>query len=113
MRQLIRDMKQGRPVGVAVDGPRGPARVAQSGALWLARVTGNPVLPFHFEAAEHWTLGSWDRTQIPKPFSTVALAVGAPLDLARDIGDAETDVARRELETRLYGLEQRARAMLR
>ena len=45
LKQLVRDMEQGRPAGFTVDGPRGPARVAQPGAVWLARATGNPVLP--------------------------------------------------------------------
>ena len=30
--------------------------VAQPGAVWLAKATGNPVLPFHLEANRHWTL---------------------------------------------------------
>jgi hypothetical protein len=45
----------------------------------MLKVTGNPVIPFHAEANSHWTVNSWDRTQIPKPFSTVALAMGEPL----------------------------------
>src|SRR5438309_1849882 len=48
--QLARDMAGGRPAGFTVDGPRGPARVAQPGAVWLARITGNPIVPFHLEA---------------------------------------------------------------
>ena len=48
--QLTREMAAGRPAGFTVDGPRGPARVAQPGAVWLAQATGNPVLPFHLEA---------------------------------------------------------------
>ena len=75
--QLKRDMAAGRPAAFTVDGPRGPARVAQPGAVWLAKATGNPVLPFHLEASRHWTLASWDRTQIPKPFATVALSRSA------------------------------------
>ena len=51
MLQLVRDMEQGKPAGFTLDGPRGPARVAQPGAVWLARATGNPVLPFHLEAS--------------------------------------------------------------
>ena len=43
-------MAAGKPAGFTVDGPRGPARVAQPGAVWLAKATGNPVLPFHLEA---------------------------------------------------------------
>src|SRR5947209_15247795 len=71
--QLTHDMAKGRPAGFTVDGPRGPARVAQPGAVWLAKATGNPVLPFNLEANRYWSLKSWDRTQIPKPFATVAI----------------------------------------
>src|SRR5262245_49805757 len=70
--QLTREMAAGHPAGFTVDGPRGPAGIAQPGAVWLAKATGNPVLPFHIEANRHWTLGSLDRTQIPKPFPTVS-----------------------------------------
>ena len=38
--QLKREMEQGRPSGFAVDGPRGPARKAQPGAVWLAEADG-------------------------------------------------------------------------
>lgn len=113
MLQLVRDMEQGRPAGFTLDGPRGPARVAQPGAIWLARATGNPVLPFHLEASRHWTLGSWDRTQIPKPFSTVALAVGEPMSVAGDASDEQMEERRIELESRLAVLEQQALTMLR
>lgn len=110
--QLTRDMAAGKAAGFTVDGPRGPARVAQAGAVWLAKATGNPVLPFHLEADRHWTLNSWDRTQIPRPFATVALAVGEPLVVARDADDDEIERDRRLLEERLRALEARALAML-
>ena len=53
--QLTREMAAGNPAGFTVDGPRGPARVAQPGAVWLAKATGYPVLPFHLEASRYWT----------------------------------------------------------
>ncbi len=112
MLQLVRDMESGKPAGFTLDGPRGPARVAQPGAIWLARATGNPVLPFHLEASSHWTMRSWDRTQIPKPFSTVALAVGEPLEVPRETPDEQLEPARQELERRLRELESRALTML-
>jgi lysophospholipid acyltransferase (LPLAT)-like uncharacterized protein len=110
--QLTREMALGRPAGFTVDGPRGPARVAQPGAVWLAQATGNPVLPFHLEADRHWSVRSWDRTQIPKPFATVALVVGEPFDVPADGGGDVVEQARRMLETRLQALEARAHAML-
>ncbi len=110
--QLVRDMRAGKPAGFTVDGPRGPAEVAQPGAVWLAKATGNPVLPFHLEASASWTLRSWDRTQIPKPFSTVAIAIGEPMPIARDADAAGLEAARVELERRLQALEQRALFLL-
>ena len=112
MLQLVRDMRHGKAAGFTLDGPRGPARVAQAGALWLARTTGNPVLPFHVEASRAWTLRSWDRTQIPKPWSAVALAFGAPLEVPADTTDAQLEEARVTLESRLGGLERRALEMV-
>ena len=113
MLQLVRDMDQGRPAGFTLDGPRGPALVAQPGAIWLARTTENPVLPFHLEPSRAWALRSWDRTQIPKPFSTVALVVGEPMEVARDATDEQVEQARLDLEARLRALEERALAMVR
>jgi lysophospholipid acyltransferase (LPLAT)-like uncharacterized protein len=111
--QLRRDMAAGRPAAFTVDGPRGPAQVAQAGAVWLAKATGNPVVPFHIEASRHWTLRSWDRTQIPKPFATVALSIGEPFDVAAEADEGQLETARRMLEERLIALEARARDLAR
>lgn len=106
-------MLEGRPAGFTVDGPRGPACRAQAGAVWLAKATGNPVVPFHIEASRHWTARSWDRTQIPKPFSLTALAVGQPIEVAPDADEAVIEAGRLELETRLSRLQARAGELLR
>ena len=112
MLQLVKDMKAGKPVGFTLDGPRGPARVAQAGAVWLASATGNPLLPFHIEASSYWSLKSWDATQIPKPFSTVALVVGEPMEITRDVSADALEHARVDLERRLGALEDRAHRLL-
>jgi hypothetical protein len=106
--QLVRDMEAGKPAAFTIDGPRGPARIAQPGAVWLAKTTGNPVLPFHVEADRCWTLSSWDRTQIPKPFATVSLVVGDPLTVPAEADEVQIESARGELEARLSRLEARA-----
>jgi len=111
--QLVRDMRAGRAAGFTLDGPRGPARVAQAGAVWLASATGNPILPFHLEASSHWSLRSWDRTQIPKPFSTVALVVGEPMDVPHEAPAETLEQARHDLERRLSSLEAHAISLVR
>jgi lysophospholipid acyltransferase (LPLAT)-like uncharacterized protein len=112
MLRLVRDMARGRAAGFTVDGPRGPARVVQPGAVWLAKATGNPVLPFHLEASSSWTARSWDRTQVPKPFATVAVAIGEPVQVAREATADDLEAARQLVEHRLFALETHARGLL-
>jgi lysophospholipid acyltransferase (LPLAT)-like uncharacterized protein len=109
--QLKRAMAAGHPAGFTVDGPRGPARVSQPGAVWLSKATGQPVLPFHLEANRYWSLGSWDRTQIPKPFATVGIVVDAPFYVPSDADEATMESFRARLDERLKALEPRARAL--
>ena len=49
LKEMARALDEGRAVAVALDGPRGPARVARPGALWLARlsVAISPLPPAH------------------------------------------------------------------
>jgi lysophospholipid acyltransferase (LPLAT)-like uncharacterized protein len=56
---------------------------------------------------------SWDRTQIPKPFTTVALVVGEPMEVPADASDEDLDAARIDLEARLAAAERRAVQLLR
>ena len=110
--QLTRDMARGRPAAFTVDGPRGPAVRAQPGAVWLAKATGNPVVPFHVESVLRWTLGSWDRGQVPKPWSRVVMAIGAPIEVPGDADAEAVEQKRIELEQRLVALQQRALTLL-
>ena len=110
--QLVRDMQAGKPAAFTLDGPRGPAKVAQPGAVWLAGATGNPILPFHVETSRHWTARSWDRTQVPKPFADAAMVIGPPIDVPKDADEGTIERMRGALESSLAVLEDRARALV-
>ena len=110
--QLRREMAGGHATAFTVDGPRGPARVAQPGAAWLASATGNPIVPFHIEAASHWTVRSWDRHQVPRPGGTLAIAIGAPIDVPARASQEEIESGRAAVEQALVALEERALALL-
>ncbi|MDP2319689.1 MAG: lysophospholipid acyltransferase family protein [Acidobacteriota bacterium] len=111
IRKLVRDVKA-HGVAFTLDGPRGPAEVAQPGAVWLARATGQPLLPFHSEAASAWALNSWDRTQIPKPFTTVAMAIAEPIYVSRDADEQLMEESRVRLVTALAGARAECRRLL-
>ena len=109
--QLRRDLAAGRAAAFTVDGPRGPARVAQPGAVWLAGATGSPILPFHIEATRSWTMRSWDRTQVPKPFSRVAISIGEPIRVG-ETSDQGVERGRLALEAALAQCEAHAADIL-
>jgi lysophospholipid acyltransferase (LPLAT)-like uncharacterized protein len=56
-------------------------------------------------------MGSWDRTSVPKPFSTVAVAIGEPM-FVTGTADGVIEEARTELGRALEALEARARRVL-
>ena len=109
--EMKREIERGYPVAFTIDGPRGPARVAQPGALWLAGASGSPILPFHAEASGFWATRSWDSTHVPKPFSTVALVIGEPVVITETTEKA-IDAGRLTLEAVLRRSEERARQLL-
>ncbi|MBI5533424.1 MAG: DUF374 domain-containing protein [Deltaproteobacteria bacterium] len=64
----------------ALDGPRGPRRIPHTGALVAASRSGGVVVPFVAACASVVRLrSSWDRFEIPLPFSRVVVMLGAPL----------------------------------
>ncbi len=109
--QLVREAKAAG-VAFTLDGPRGPAEVAQPGAVWLSKATGNPLLPFHAEAAASWRLKSWDRTQIPKPFTTVAMTIAEPIYVPRKSDEAELERCRLRLQESLAACKSHCAELL-
>ena len=92
-----------------VDGPRGPRYVAKPGPLILAKKSGNPLMPFVFEPKRFWTVNSWDKMQIPRPFGKALLTIGKPIYVGRDLDDAGLEAKRKEFQNSLDDLVLEAR----
>lgn len=87
--ELIRMIKARRPVGFSIDGPRGPRYVAKMGAVLLAKKTGQPILPFTINAKRYLNIKSWDRLQIPVPFTSAQVRIAEPIWVAPDADETE------------------------
>ncbi len=72
-------LRNGGSLAITPDGSRGPYRQAHSGAYRMAVETGAALIPVGVAFSNAWTLSSWDRFQIPKPFSKVVLTMGEPI----------------------------------
>lgn len=102
--EMIRLMRNGLSMAFTVDGPRGPRHEVKTGAVLLAKKTGNPMLPFSVECDRFWTIGSWDRLQIPKPFTRARFIVSAPIYVPEDADDNLIEQKRIELQTALNNM---------
>jgi lysophospholipid acyltransferase (LPLAT)-like uncharacterized protein len=110
LREMIRLLKRGECIGITPDGPRGPRMRVQMGTIALARASGMPILPITFSAEKAKYLKSWDRLQMPLPFSRGVYAFGEPIWVPRDAPDMEP--YRRALEESLNAITAEAdRAM--
>ncbi len=96
--EMIRTMKQGVPMVLTVDGPRGPRYEVKPGPPMLAKRTGNPMLPVCLELEKFWTLNSWDKFQIPKPFSRAKFFFGSPIFVPADADEYDLEQKRLELQ---------------
>ena len=108
LKGMLRAVRAGDNGAIVADGSQGPARVAQAGALLVAAKTGKPVVPMVWAASSYFTIKSWDKTAIPKPFSRIDLYFGESMYLPRKVSADELEQYRGLLEKNLNELYSKA-----
>jgi hypothetical protein len=76
-------------IAITPDGPRGPCYNIQPGLLRLAQMTGRPIVPVTYHLKWKCLLGSWDRFQVPLPFSACRLVTGEPIFVSENASETE------------------------
>ncbi|HEX9918797.1 MAG TPA: lysophospholipid acyltransferase family protein [Pyrinomonadaceae bacterium] len=102
--EMVKLVRQGRPAGFTIDGPRGPRHVAKMGAVLLAKKTGVPVLPFSVNAERYYAAPSWDGLQVPSPFTRARVQIAPPIHVPPDADEAALEAKRDELQRALDSL---------
>lgn len=98
-REVLRRIKSGSSVGIAVDGPGGPPRVASNVPLMWARVSKCRVFTVAFSCSRVVELPTWDKLMMPAPWSRGALRCQEWAEtVPRDADDAEAERLRLSLE---------------
>ncbi|HMM38595.1 MAG TPA: lysophospholipid acyltransferase family protein [Desulfovibrio sp.] len=88
--------KECRHAVLTIDGPKGPRHEPKPGVILLARLAGARIMPIRaFPERKHVFTSSWDRFELPYPFTRCQVRVGRPLD----IPEGELDEAGMERET--------------
>ena len=93
--------ERGYDLAITPDGPRGPRYVVQEGVIALAQVTGLPIIPASHYVRWKIQAKSWDRFQIPVPFSRCEMVFGMPVRVPREASDVEREALRQQLERTL------------
>lgn len=84
--QLIKAVKEGYTIGTPLDGPKGPRFEAKQGMMYVAQKSGRPMVFMGAAYSKKWVLSkTWDKCQIPKPFSKVVCVISEPFYIEKSI----------------------------
>ncbi len=108
LKAMLRAVQNGRSAAIVADGSQGPPRIVQAGSILLAARTGAPIIPMVFAASRYYTINSWDKTIIPKPFSRIDFYYGKPLFVSARLRPEDIESYRLQLEKRLNELYSKA-----
>jgi len=93
---------------ITIDGPVGPRHVAKEGGLFLANRTSGRIVPVRIYMKHALRLPTWDKFQIPLPFSKVVIRFGEPWEEGQKaVPNIEEETLRRNkarLEKELHEL---------
>jgi len=78
--------------------------------VFLAARTGRPVIAVAAASSARWTIRSWDRLRVPKPFARVRVTLGEPVVVPAAHGPDDEERWRARLEEALRETNTRARA---
>jgi lysophospholipid acyltransferase (LPLAT)-like uncharacterized protein len=102
----------GVSAAITPDGPRGPRREFQRGAVFLASRTGMPLVPISLAYDRPWRLASWDQMVIPRPFSRMVVCASEPLAVPAEADSATLEQCRVKVTSLMKASTQRAEALL-
>jgi lysophospholipid acyltransferase (LPLAT)-like uncharacterized protein len=71
-------------------------------------MTSAPIGAFHLEPEHAWTMRSWDRFLVPKPFTRIAVSWAQWTYVPADLPEAEFEHKREELDAAIERARLRA-----
>ncbi len=103
-------MRRARTQHLAItpDGPRGPRRQMQAGAIYLASRGRLPLIPLGISVARAWRVRSWDRTILPRPGSECCYVLGRAIEVPHEADRQELERYRQLAQQALDDAQERA-----
>ena len=107
---LANVIETGRTAIFTADGPLGPIYQTKMGPIKLAQITGAPIGAFYLLPEHTWTLSSWDRFLVPKPFTRICVSWAQWTHVDADLAPEQFEPKRQELNAALERARLRALA---
>ena len=85
-------------LAITPDGPRGPCYHVQDGVISVAQWSGLAIVTVSLHLRWKLRLRTWDRFQIPLPFTRCDVHLGTPLHVPADADSATRERLRQQLE---------------
>jgi lysophospholipid acyltransferase (LPLAT)-like uncharacterized protein len=105
---LAHIIETGRTAIFTADGPRGPIYRTKMGPIKLAQMTGAPIGAFYLLPERAWTIRSWDKFLVPKPFTRICVSWAQWTRVPTDLPAEEFEPKREELNAALERARLRA-----
>ncbi|MBW1784393.1 MAG: lysophospholipid acyltransferase family protein [Deltaproteobacteria bacterium] len=110
---LIRAVKEGHTVVLAVDGPQGPRGVCKPGIIRIVQKTGAPLFPVGVAVSHRFVFKkTWNQVYLPLPFSRRVIFVDNPISFSKTYATEEMDPHCRQVERALQEAHKKARQIL-
>jgi 3-deoxy-D-manno-octulosonic-acid transferase len=112
LRAALTALAEGASVPMTADVPPGPARIAGTGIITLARLSGRPIVPVAVATDRFTSFSTWSRFTLNLPSSKLAMVMAEPVTVTRDAGPDTQEEARLAVEARLNEATRRAYALV-
>jgi len=100
-RKIVKILKNGGVCSLTPDGPKGPRQRMQMSAIDLARLGGAYLVPVSSSGSRMKILNTWDKMQVPLPFSRGAFQMGQAIEVPRKATKDELESIRKHMEDSL------------
>lgn len=103
LKEAFKTLDDKNDIFITPDGPRGPLKSISFGSYAIARKKEVKTIIFDYKLSSFWTLNSWDKLMIPKPFSKIYYMVGEPFL----IKEKDDTLAQKQVQDEFLKVEQK------
>ncbi|MBN8547478.1 MAG: lysophospholipid acyltransferase family protein [Ignavibacteria bacterium] len=108
LNSVVDEIKSGRCASMTPDGPKGPPHQMKAGAAVAAKKTGVPLILMGISYKRKTRLKSWDRFEIPHPFSFVKVVFSDPVYFDQSLQKEELSAMLPDIEKEFHRVQREA-----